>query len=155
MQALQETIARLSDANTHYNWCHMGTCNCGHLAQSLTSYTPAQIHAYALQKSGDWDEHAAQHCATSQYPIDWIMADMLQAGLTLTDIQGLERLSDRQVLQYVTADHCDHLDYRRREDLITYLRAFLHRLEDQWAAQAKLELPESTPDLKEAELVFA
>jgi hypothetical protein len=55
IQALRRTAQKLSIGNP-YQWGHMGSCNCGNLAQELTQLTKAQIHEFAMQGRGDWRE---------------------------------------------------------------------------------------------------
>jgi hypothetical protein len=123
LNALTRTIERLQTTE-RYQWSHMGACNCGFLAQSLTQLSPAQIHAYALQKKGDWDEHVQDFCPTSGYPIDLIIDQMVQAGFTPEDLRCLERLSHPAVLATMPAERRQALDYRKREDVIYYLECW-------------------------------
>ena len=55
IQALRETATQIATSG-RYEWGHMGSCNCGHLAQNITSFTRAEIQQFALQKRGDWSE---------------------------------------------------------------------------------------------------
>ena len=48
IQALRDTARRLA-TEAPYQWGHMGSCNCGHLAQTVTRLTKAEIHTQALQ----------------------------------------------------------------------------------------------------------
>jgi hypothetical protein len=141
LRGLQDTIARLTQSDAPYNWCHQGHCNCGHLAQSLTQYDASQIHHYAIQKRGDWDQHTLDHCTTSQHPIDWMISDMLQAGLSLTDLRHLERLSDPQLLARMPLERRRNLNYKNREDLVYYLRTWQTLLLEQLAEREAPELP--------------
>ena len=45
--ALRRTARKINDG-APYQWGHMGSCNCGNLAQELTKLTKAEIHAHAL-----------------------------------------------------------------------------------------------------------
>jgi hypothetical protein len=47
ISALRATANRLSDG-TAYQWTHMGACNCGHLAQTVTRKSASEIHALGL-----------------------------------------------------------------------------------------------------------
>ena len=120
--ALRQTAARIRAGET-YRWTHQGSCNCGHLAQTLTQRTRAEIHAAAVQKAGDWREHTIDYCPTSGLPIDHILGEMLDAGLTLSDIEHLERLSDRKVLETLPVGE-RHLDFRERDDVVRYMEAW-------------------------------
>lgn len=127
IEALRTTAARLQTGE-RYRWTHQGACNCGHLAQTLTQKSRQEIHQAALQKAGDWREHAIEYCATSGLPIDHILGEMLDAGLTLGDIEHLERLSDPRVLRALPPEERT-LDYRRREDVVRYMEAWATLLE--------------------------
>jgi len=129
ISALRDTAVRLRGA-TRYQWTHMGACNCGHLAQTVTRLTPAQIHAYATERAGDWADQAREYCGGTGYPIDAIFDALLDLGLDVSDLAALERLSDPTIRREVTA--LQHLDYRNREHVVLYLEA--------WAAQLAARL---------------
>ncbi|CAM2006068.1 hypothetical protein [Acanthopleuribacter pedis] len=131
--ALRETAERLMTGDA-YGWTHMGKCNCGHLAQTVTKLTHAEIHQYALQKPGDWAEQAVAYCPGSKYPIDVVIETLLGLGLSKDDLVHLERLSDRAVqAQLPIQDR--NLDYRRRDDVVLYFQLWANHLE------AELETP--------------
>lgn len=98
-----------------------GTCNCGHLAQTLTSLDARAIHAAGLESQGDWSEHARDYCPTSGLAIDRIMAVMFDAGVDGHDLVHLERLSDPRVLRRLGVGA---LDFRERDDVVRYLLAW-------------------------------
>lgn len=130
--ALDQVIARLQDG-ANYQWGHMGSCNCGHLAQALTHLPRQQIHAAALRRAGDWGEQAVEYCAVSGFPLDHIITTMLNAGLELHDIDRLERLADPEVLRRLPMSE-RWLKRNRREDAITYMRAWRELLCEQYNA---------------------
>ena len=128
-RALTETAERL-DRGVRYRWAHMGSCNCGHLAQTLTALTPEEIHERALERAGDWSEQAVEFCPTSRLPIDDVIQTMLDSGLTRQDIGDLEKLSGQAILQ--TLPPSDRiLDRRCRAHVVRYLRAWARLLERQ------------------------
>lgn len=133
--ALRSTASRL-EAGARYRWTHMGSCNCGHLAQTLTRLPAEEIHRLALERAGDWGEQAREYCPSSGYPMDHVLAVMLDAGLDRDDIWHLERLSDPEVLRRLPIGERD-LDERRRGDVVLYLRLWADRLEDRWLADAQ------------------
>lgn len=141
--ALRATAARL-DEGARYQWTHQGACNCGHLAQTLTRRSQAEIHRIAVEKAGDWGEHAIEFCATSGYPIDHVLSEMLAAGLELSDVTSLERLSDREVLRRMPGGGRG-VDHRRREDVVRYLEAWAELLEEQLPAAPVIPLPVRSP----------
>ncbi|GAB3898495.1 hypothetical protein [Spirosoma agri] len=129
IDALRRTAANLKNG-AHYQWGHMGGCNCGNLAQELTKLSKDQIHRYAMQRHGDWNEQAEDYCSTSQMPIDVIINEMLSAGLTLEDLKHLEKLDDRQVLLHFPLEK-RHLKHNVRDDVVAYMRTWADLLEDQ------------------------
>ncbi len=119
IDALHATIERLrSDA--HYEWGHMGACNCGHLVQTVTRLPQRTIHELALEREGDWAQQANDYCPTSGYRIDDIIDALLDIGMTHDDIRHLERLSDPVVLRRVGRP----LSRNVREDAIDYMAAW-------------------------------
>lgn len=128
--ALRETADRL-DRGVRYQWSHMGSCNCGHLAQTLTKLKPREIHGMALETAGDWAEQSREFCPDSQLPLDTIIETMVAAGLTTADVADLERLQNDAVLRRIPAERRP-LDHRDREDAIWYLRAWADLLEERW-----------------------
>ncbi len=132
--ALRETATRL-DGGAYYQWTNQGACNCGHLAQTLTTKSRAEIHSMALEKAGDWSEHVVDYCATSRYPIDHIITTMLDAGLTRRDLSDLERLRSN-VVRVRLPDGRRALDYRRRDDVVLYMRTWADLLYERAEAQA-------------------
>lgn len=129
ISALRVTVNRLRTGE-RYQWSHQGCCNCGHLAQTITRTDRAEIHRLALQKAGDWGEKAVEYCATSGYPIDHILGQMLEVGLTQQDIWHLERVSDRRVLLRLPPERRD-LRRNRREDVILYMEAWADLLTEE------------------------
>ena len=98
IEALRRTASRL-EAGADYRWTHMGSCNCGHLAQTVTCLPREEIHRLALEKAGDWGEQARQYCPTSGYPIDHVLTTLFDLGLARDDVWHLEPLSDPDVLR--------------------------------------------------------
>lgn len=132
VSALRETAARL-EAGTDYQWGHMGACNCGHLAQTITKTPKRQIHEWALERVGDWEAQANQYCPASGYRIDEVIEAMLELGMTKTDIRQLERLSNPDVLSRLSPGE-RRLARNRREDAIRYMRAWADLLEGEISA---------------------
>ena len=131
VRALRLTVDRLALEPT-YQWGHMGWCNCGLLAQSITGLTGAEIHGSALVRYGDWEQQARDYCPTSGLLIDHIIAAMMRAGLDRDDIRHLEKLSDPAVVRRVGR----HLRFNVREDVIDYMSAWALLLEERLAPAA-------------------
>ncbi len=124
----------------------MGGCNCGNLAQELTKLNKDQIHRYAMQRYGDWNEQVDDFCPTSQLPLDVIISEMLNAGLMLEDLKHLEKLDDREVLSRLPIEK-RFLKHNVRDDVVTYMNAWADLLEEKILEKIKL------PNF--GELVFA
>ena len=145
--ALRKTVLRLR-SGAPYQWGHLGACNCGHLAQTLTKLSKGEIHRAALQRDGDWGEVSQEYCETSGLRVDTIIQSMLSVGLNLNDIEYLENLSDRVVLKHM-GKSAEGLKHNDRENVIAYMEAWAQVLE----AQLKDEPPEPA-DLVEATAEF-
>lgn len=141
--ALRRTAEKLRNGAS-YQWGHMGSCNCGNLAQELTSLTRAEIHANAMAAGrGDWNEQLNDYCPVSGLPMDHLIADMLAAGLSTDDLKHLEKLSDRQVLAGLP-DGRRYLRHNFRDDVVLYLLTWALLLEEQLLSKIKL------PDFEDA-----
>ena len=131
IEALRTTASKLANGNA-YQWGHMGSCNCGNLAQELTQYNKTQIHEYALRsRSGDWSEQTDAYCPTSNLPLDIVIDAMLESGLTREDLKNLERLSDRQVLLNFPIEQRHALQHNKRQDVALYMNAWATMLENE------------------------
>ncbi len=133
IQALRATAARLRDT-FDYQWGHMGACNCGYLAQTVTKLGKAEIHSAAMERRGDWEEQANAFCPDSGYVIDDIIASLVAVGLTTDDIGKLEKLSGREVLARLPENR-RHLARNRREDVVLYLEAWAELLGEKLSAR--------------------
>ncbi len=144
IQALRKTALQLENGN-RYEWGHMGSCNCGNLAQTITSFSRAEIQKYALEKRGDWSEQLIDYCPTSGYPMDLIISKMIEFGFTRQDLRHLEWLSDDIVLSRTGKPF---LNRNLKSDTILYLKSWADLLEDQLIDSIELPLFEdSIPNL--------
>lgn len=121
--------AKNIQSGSPYQWGHMGSCNCGHLAQFITNQNKAEIHRHAMRTYGDWTEHLNDYCATSGLPFDHIVDEMLNFGFTKTDLSHLEKLSDPEVLHMLPFEK-RNLKYNLREHAVLYLKTWANCLED-------------------------
>lgn len=137
VQALRSTAARLEDGESAYKWSHFGQCNCGNLAQTITSLTPEQVYRAAFERAGDWGQQALEFCPTSGYPIDFVLAQLFAIGVESEDVRHLERLSDAHVLKQLGVQELAH---NRRENVVAYMRAWADMLEAALPAQADWSL---------------
>jgi hypothetical protein len=132
--AIEKTIVNLSKG-APYQWGHMGACNCGNLAQELTKLSKAEIHSYAMQRYGDWNEQILDFCPTSGYPMDLMIQKMMDFGLTLQDLSHLERLSDPEILSKIPKERRDKLSKNSKEDVVLYMENWAKLLRDNWLSQ--------------------
>ncbi|MEQ8414285.1 MAG: hypothetical protein RIE86_00145 [Imperialibacter sp.] len=129
IQAIRRTAEKLKKGND-YMWGHMGSCNCGNLAQEITQLTRASIHAYAMRGHGDWADQINDFCPTSGMPMDLLISEMLSAGLDREDLIHLERLSDQEVLSKLPLTE-RNLRHNYRDDVVKYLTTWASALEDE------------------------
>ena len=139
IEAIEKTVAKLSNGAA-YQWGHMGACNCGNLAQELTQFSKAEIHNYAMQKHGDWNEQLLDYCPTSGYPIDLMISKMLEFGLTVDDLAHLERLSDTEILLRIPKAKRDQMNKNSREDVILYMDTWSKLLRENWIQENEIQL---------------
>lgn len=120
--ALDKAAEKMLNSDT-YQWGHMGACNCGFLAQELTGKTREELHELAMMKSGDWNDQLNDYCSTSGLPMDEVISRMELAGLHITSLQSLERLSDERILKLVPNNR-KPLSYNKREDAALYMKSW-------------------------------
>ena len=125
--ALRTTVARLV-AGSAYQWGHHGQCNCGHLAQTVCGIAPARIHKFAMEREGDWEALCNAYCSTSGLPIDDVITQLVDLGLSTADLAHLERLDDPNVLAALPGGK-RWLRRNDRGDLIAYMTAWASLLE--------------------------
>lgn len=131
ISALRNTIKNLKSGKP-YQWGHMGACNCGNLAQEVTQLSKAEIHAYAMQRHGDWNEQLNEYCPSSGLPVDIMISELVEAGFSLQDLMHLERLSDPLILSEISSEKRDGLKKNNRQDLLLYLETWVKQLEKLW-----------------------
>ena len=135
VRALRLTAQRLREGAA-YQWGHFGACNCGHLAQTLTRRSSAEIHRLALQQRAlDWGDEAqqfvaAEACSSSRLPFDLVVDELLAVGLTTDDLHRLERLEDAAVLARLPGG-LRWLQRNDRDDAVAYFEAWARLLEEQ------------------------
>lgn len=130
------TTADQIEKGAPYQWGHMGACNCGNLAQVLTPYNKAEIHRFALEGHGDWNEQLREYCGVTKLPLDVIISMMLQEGLHTTDLMHLELLSDPEVLAQLPSEQ-RHLKKQVKADVVLYFRTWAALLQSQLVGMPK------------------
>ena len=139
ISALRTTAARLQ-LGAHYRWTHLGACNCGHLAQTVTHLDAEAIRRYAMERAGEWADQVLEFCPTSGYPVDEILRALFELGLTRDDVAHLEKLSSPGVLRRLPVEQRVQLSFRERDHVIVYMRAFADLLEEELSAKAAAEV---------------
>ena len=128
IQALRDTAQRLT-TEAAYQWGHMGSCNCGHLAQTITQLNKAEIHTQAMHRSGDWERQLMDFCPTSGLPFDQTIDEMLALGFSRADLTCLEKLGDPAVRLAIPFERRNALRHNQRDDVVLYLRTWADLLE--------------------------
>ncbi|MGA0059943.1 MAG: hypothetical protein ACO3RU_10180, partial [Planctomycetota bacterium] len=95
--ALRKTADRLADG-ARYEWGHVGRCNCGHVAQTLTDFDDRQILRIFGQDLSEWTEHARNRCADTNRDLVALFDVLHTAGMSHEDVLHLENLSDPRIL---------------------------------------------------------
>ena len=137
IEALRETASRLHKGAS-YQWGHMGSCNCGNLAQTITKYSKGKIHGAAMWRYGDWREQLRDYCPHSGLPMDEVIDQMLDFGFTRQELAHLERLSDPAILNALPQAK-RQLKHNQRDDVVLYLTIWAKLLETQLLPQIMLE----------------
>lgn len=129
-----------------YQWGHMGACNCGFLAREITDLKKHEIHAFAMQGHGDWNEQLNDHCPTSGLPMDDLISAMIATGFDVDDLKHLEKLSDPWVLRSLPFEQ-RNLKHNHKNDVVLYLNTWADLLERRLLEQISLpELRESVDE---------
>jgi hypothetical protein len=138
IEALRKTAKSLQNG-APYQWGHMGSCNCGNLAQELLKMSKGEIHQIAMSRYGDWTEQSAEYCPTSGYPIDEMISSLLKKGLDADDLKHLEKLSDKEVLARLPEDR-KYPKHNLRDDVVLYMQTWANVLEEELLSN--ITLPE-------------
>ncbi|MGA1525967.1 MAG: hypothetical protein ACO4CZ_18540 [Planctomycetota bacterium] len=120
--ALRKTADRLADG-ARYEWGHVGRCNCGHVAQTLTDFDDRQILRIFGQDLSEWTEHARNRCADTNRDLVALFDVLHTAGMSHEDVLHLENLSDPRILARMPDGDRD-LQRNERHDVVRYLRAY-------------------------------
>lgn len=150
INALRKTSEKLENGNP-FEWGHMGSCNCGNLAQTITHFTKEEIHRFAMQKRGDWSDQLIDFCPTSGYPMDLIIQKMIEIGFTKDDLTHLEWLSDIKILDRIGSNQ--KLYRNVKSDAVLYMKTWADMLEEQFLISHPL--PELETLLEKSDLVLA
>ncbi len=130
IEALRTTAARVREG-AHYEWGHAGACNCGHLAQTVTRLSKAEIYRMV---DGEWSEHLHDYCPITGQAVEDVAAQMIRFGFDAGELADLENLADARVLERIPDRR--YLRRNDRGDLVLYLEAWAAMLEQDLAAVA-------------------
>ena len=128
VDALESASRRLSSNDAVYQWGHMGQCNVGHVVQSLTGLTSAEIVESVDYQLDEWSEHANDYCPTSGRSVDSLFTTLQQYGLSRSDLIDLEHLSNTDVLKNLPGGF-RYLRRNNRHDVSQYMLSFAGLLE--------------------------
>jgi hypothetical protein len=143
IQALRNTSRKIKSSEV-YEWGHMGACNCGFLAQEVTKLTKAEIHRRAMERHGDWSEHLNDYCPVNGLPFDDVISDLISFGFEAEDLKHLEKLSDPSVLRTIPSSK-RNLRYNVKEDVTTYINAWVNMIQDELLPDISIVIPSSKP----------
>jgi hypothetical protein len=129
IRALRTAAFKMQNSSL-YQWGHMGSCNCGFLAQEITHFDKEEIHRRAMTGAGDWSEQLRDYCPTSGLPMDEMISMLLEFGFDRDDLAHLERLSDPSVLSMMPAAAVP-LCFNQQAHAVRYMRVWADLLEDQ------------------------
>ena len=135
--AIRSAAKRLNKS-PEYQWGHMGSCNCGFLAQEITNLSKTEIHRRAMLGRGDWNDQLSDYCPTSGLLMDDLISDLLGYGLAIEDLQYLERLSDPEVIEKLPGEKRS-LKHNMKKDVVEYMITWASILEEKLLDQ--IELP--------------
>jgi hypothetical protein len=135
--ALRNTALHIENSH-NYQWGHMGSCNCGFLAQEICRMDRHQIHSRAMERTGDWSEQLKDYCPSSGLSMDDLIATMLAFGFSPDDLRHLERLSDPKVLRSFPENQ-RHPKHNVKADVVKYLRQWANSLEAELIDQITLD----------------
>jgi hypothetical protein len=125
--ALRETAQRL-EQGARYEWGHMARCNCGHLVQTLTGMSDAEIARSVNFQLDEWSEYANDYCEGSQHQVEDLFVILQDVGFSRADVIHLENLSDKQVLNRL-GEEGRYLRRNCRGDVTLYLNTLADMLE--------------------------
>ncbi|MGN6439406.1 MAG: hypothetical protein ACTHMM_22925 [Agriterribacter sp.] len=134
IEALRQTAERLK-SGAPYAWGNHGACNCGNLLQVVTKLSREDILRYAHSGIGEWTELAVDYCGVTGAPVDLMISNLQDIGLTPTDIHNIEYLEDKEVLQQLPGGF-RWLKRNVRADVIVYFETFASLLEEKLKKRA-------------------
>ena len=136
IDALRKAARKIENSSS-YQWGHMGLCNCGFLAQQITSLSKEEIHRRAMQRHGDWSEQLNDYCPTCGLPMDDLISELIAFGFTHEALAHLEKLSDPTVLRLLPVAK-RNLHHNVKADVMLYMTTWAQSLEDTYLQTVSL-----------------
>jgi hypothetical protein len=127
--ALRETASRLA-SGAKYEWGHMGRCNCGHLVQTVTQMTDAEIARSVDFNLDEWSEYAKDYCEGTGHKVDDLFVILQNIGFSYQDVIHLENLSDTRVLDRLEGGR-RYLRRNQVEDVALYMNTLAGMVEEE------------------------
>jgi hypothetical protein len=127
--ALRVTAQRLGEG-AHYEWGHMGRCNCGHLVQTITNLSAREIVAAADNKLDEWSEHARDYCAGTGQNVESLFLTLHKVGFDYQDVIHLENLTDARVLNRLAEGQFDGGRRYLQRNCVTDVTQYMNTLAD-------------------------
>lgn len=138
--ALRQAAQNLR-SGAHYAWGHHGSCNCGHVLQTVTHLSKEEILRHAHTGIGEWTEIAEDYCGVTNAPAYMLVSKLEAIGLTPPDIHHLEYLNNKEVLQRLPGGF-RWLKKNVREDVILYFETYASWLEERLLPYIEIPRPE-------------
>lgn len=130
--SILRTTADRIENGAEYRWTHQGRCNCGQLIQTATGLGAAEIRKRAMEKPGEWSEHAVDYCPVSNHPLDDVIDALREIGFAASDLASVEYLNNARICREAKKRSGKVvLDYRNRDDVILYFRTWADQLEEE------------------------
>lgn len=143
--AIRTTVKRLREG-AHYEWGHAGSCNAGHLAQTVTKLSRVQIYRMV---DGEWSEHLRDYCPSTGDSLDDVVTQMIRFGFEPGELADLEWLRDDRILRRLP-DGRRYLRRNDRNDLVLYLETWADMLDEQLCGPQVEPEPDRAPSLRVA-----
>ena len=142
IQALKRVVEALEKDTVEYDWNKPNMCNCGLIAQAALSLNPKDLDtrfradAAAYKRDTDskgscltWKAVVQRSCGVTGLSSSEIITAFGQAGFRPEDVVHLEFLENKAILKEAGIDGTQGGYYKKKENLMKYLRAWIKILE--------------------------
>ena len=119
----------IESGKVEYKWGSSESCNCGILAQVITGLPAEEIDI----NEATWSKESQRVCKLTGIPLNEIIEELMNVGMTPTDFVNLEFLvHDGKIPDNWWTDNPKEAPYAQKENVIKYMR--------DWAANLQKEL---------------